>query len=75
MATYLTFNGKGCECAGCGREIRKALVAWTDEIDPHKLEPVCRNCSQGLAPKLRAVQDIVSGAGQRTLEEIENMGR
>ncbi len=59
MAVYLTFDGKGCECAGCGREIRKPLVAWTDEIDPRKLLPVCRNCGEGLDPKLRAVQDMV----------------
>ncbi len=70
MASYLTFTGRGSECAGCGNEIKHALTGWTDGIEPPKIQPVCRRCLDGLEPKLRQVQKIVSEAGERFLREL-----
>ena len=70
MAVYLTFAGRGAECAGCSNEIRHGLVGWTDEIDPRKLQPICRNCVAGLDRKLRAVQSIVTEHGEQMLRDM-----
>ncbi len=71
MVVYLTFAGRGAECAGCGNEIRHGLVGWSDEITGRELQPFCRSCVAGLDPKLRAVQEIVTEAGQRMLEDMQ----
>ncbi len=68
MASYLAFSGRGSECAGCGRRIRRGLVGWTDELESD-LAPVCRPCLDGLDKRLRAVQDVFGEAGRKLIEE------
>ena len=70
MAVYLTFAGRGSECAGCANEIRRALVGWSDEITGDRLQPFCRTCIESLDPKLAAVQRIVSEAGEDLLQKL-----
>ncbi len=70
MAVYLTFAGRGAECAGCTNEIRHGLVGWSDEITGERLQPFCRTCVESLDPKLAAVQRIVTEHGQKMLEDM-----
>ena len=49
MACYLSVDlaEVELECEGCGRPV-SGLIAWTDELHPRKLMPVCATCIDGL---------------------------
>ncbi len=61
MACYLSIEqvADGLECFGCTLPTGDApLVAWTDELRPGKLVPVCLRCLRGLDPTLARFHDL-----------------
>ena len=63
MACYLSIEHAtaGLECFGCTLSVDDApLVAWTDELRPGKLVPVCVRCLRGLDPSLARFHDLAA---------------
>ena len=63
MACYLSIEHAtaGLECSGCTLSVaNKPLVAWTDELRPGKLVPVCLHCLRWLDPPLARFHDLAA---------------
>ena len=63
MACYLSVDLEETEheCEGCTRPV-SGLVAWTDELHPRKLMPVCVTCLDGLDADLAELHPLAEMA-------------
>ena len=76
MACYLSIEqvADGLECHGCTVPFASGpLIAWTDELLPGKLVPVCPSCLTGLDPPLARFHDLAAdlAIAARVIAEVD----